>query len=224
MLFNKDAIRQSLGSDFTDEQVERVAKLMTAVYSALRAAQEQAEQRIEALAAVQQRTEEELKQLKEAQAKARHPVRKLPALVGDCLEETLYETVKAELESKYGVSVAERLTRGYLADDKGKAVEVTIFGRASRNGQDVMIIGESKRQFSKDEVDLFIWRKLNRLLGLYPIVFPLLIAQTHIKEELAAYIRDRGIAYYCPPPDPDDEEELDEEGGAGEAEGEDGEG
>ena len=216
MLFDKEEIKQRLGSDFTDGQAEKVAELMAAVFeelAKLRAAKEQAERQIRGLTAVQQHTQQEVKKLKEEYAALRRPLRRLAVTVGDCLDDAVYEAVKAELESRYGVSIVEGLSRGYLADARDKAVEVGVFGRGKKNGQEIMIIGESKRRIaSKEEVDLFIWRKLNRLLGVYPNVFPLLVAQESIAPNLTTYIRDRGIAYYCPPPPPEVEgDEWDEE-------------
>jgi len=57
-------------------------------------------------------------------------------------------------------------------------IEVNIIGEGEKNGRKITIIGESKSQLSKRNVDEFIKKKLERLEEVYKEIFPVLI--THM--------------------------------------------
>jgi hypothetical protein len=100
------------------------------------------------------------------------------------------------LAKDYGLVVQQKLDRGYLTDKMGNALEVNIFGRAIKDDQEVMIIGESKSQLSKKEVDRFVRRKLDRFTGVFPNIFPLLVTHMTTEPDVATYAKDKGIAVY----------------------------
>jgi hypothetical protein len=119
----------------------------------------------------------------------------LSATIGHALENEAYKALPKLLENDYGLVVQGRLKRGYVTDAQGNPLEINVIGQASRDGQAMMIVGESKSQLSKNEVDKFIRRKLNRLAGMANI-FPLLITHMITAPDVEDYARQKGIAVY----------------------------
>ena len=173
-------------------------------------AQARTEKRMEELAVVQTRTEERLGYLTEAQTRTEETLNKLVLdhdntrkqlgglsnTVGYTLENAAYRTLPALLETDYDIIVQDKLTRTYLRDNRGRSVEVNIFGRGNKNGRDVIILGESKSQLSANHIDHFISNRLAHLKPLYENVFPLLITHMTSSENVEAYAKERGIALY----------------------------
>ena len=173
-------------------------------------AQARTEKRMEELAVVQTRTEERLGYLTEAQIRTEETLNKLVLdhddtrkqlgglsnTVGYTLENAAYRTLPALLETDYDIIVQDKLTRTYLRDNRGRSVEVNIFGRGNKNGRDVIILGESKSQLSANHIDHFISNRLAHLKPLYENVFPLLITHMTSSEHVEAYAKERGIALY----------------------------
>jgi hypothetical protein len=120
----------------------------------------------------------------------------LSTTIGYTLENEAYKALPELLAKDYGLVVQERLKRGYLTDNKGQPIEVNVIGRALKDDQEIMIVGESKSQLSKNEVDRFIRRKLERLSGVFPDIFPLLITHMTTEPEVEAYTKAKGIALY----------------------------
>ena len=173
-------------------------------------AQARTETRMEELTVVQTRTEERLGYLTEAQTRTEKTLNKLVLdhddtrkqlgglsnTVGYTLENAAYRTLPALLETDYDITVQDKLTRTYLRDNRGRSVEVNIYGRGSKNGRDVIILGESKSQLSANHIDHFISNRLAHLKPLFENVFPLLITHMTSSEDVEAYAKERGIALY----------------------------
>ncbi len=173
-------------------------------------AQARTETRMEELTVVQTRTEERLGYLTEAQTRTEKTLNKLVLdhddtrkqlgglsnTVGYTLENAAYRTLPALLETDYDITVQDKLTRAYLRDNRGRSVEVNIYGRGSKNGRDVIILGESKSQLSANHIDHFISNRLAHLKPLFENVFPLLITHMTSSEDVEAYAKERGIALY----------------------------
>ncbi|MEN3000547.1 MAG: hypothetical protein ABDI19_01750 [Armatimonadota bacterium] len=120
----------------------------------------------------------------------------LAMTVGYTLENEAYKALPALLLRDYGLEVIGRLKRGYAVDEKGNEYEVNILGEAQRDGQRLTIVGESKVQLSKQEVDRFIRRKLKPLKRIYEEVFPIIVTHMTTRRDVEEYARQQGIAVY----------------------------
>ncbi len=132
----------------------------------LAAAQQRTEQRMEELAAAQQRTEQRVEELAISQKQlvfdhqeTRRQLGGLSMTVGYQLKNQAYKALPPLLSAEYGMTLAERLDRVYVTDKTGQPIEVNIYGKALRDGREIMIIGESKAQLSQNDVDRFLKRR-----------------------------------------------------------------
>lgn len=159
-------------------------------------AQKRTEQRVEELAQAQKRTEEELRKLIGEHAETRRQLGGLATTVGYRLEDEAFKALPALLQRDHGLTVKGRLTRKFVRDNRGEDIEVNILGRAERNGQTYTIVGESKSQLSKKDVDAFIRKKLKRLEGVFDAIFPVLVTHMISQPDAEEYARQKGIAVY----------------------------
>jgi uncharacterized phage infection (PIP) family protein YhgE len=120
----------------------------------------------------------------------------LATTVGYTLENEAYKALPALLLRDHGLQVIGRLKRGYAIDAEGNAYEVNILGEAQRNGQRLTIIGESKAQLSKQEIDRFVRRKLRPLQRIYGTVFPIIVTHMTTSPDVERYAREKGVAVY----------------------------
>jgi outer membrane murein-binding lipoprotein Lpp len=204
----------------SEQRLDRIE----AVVERLVVAQERTEQRIEELALAQQRSEQRLDQLEETMerlaAAQERTERELHSLVGAVekladehqetrrqlggltmtigyqLEDLAYKALPGLLLRDYDLAVQGRLQRGYVADSKNKPREVNILGTARRNGDLVTIVGESKAQLSKNDVDRFVRRTVEPLTGVYEALFPILVTYMTSEPDADAYARAQNIALY----------------------------
>ena len=130
------------------------------IVAELAQAQKRTEQRLEQLAQAQQRTEQRLEQLVQAQqdlalaqqrteqtvrtlvrglAETRAELGGLSRSVSYALENEAYRALPAFLAEHYGIRVTQRLIRTELDNE-----EINFFGRATRDGQEVLLVGEVK--------------------------------------------------------------------------------
>lgn len=186
-----------------DSQIASIHQTLQAIAEQQASAQTASEARfarIEAtlaeVAEAQRRNELEIRRLTEEMRETRKQLGGLATTVGYSLENRAYQALPALLARDYGLMIEERLKRRFIQDKQGQYIEVNIFGQARRNGQTVTIIGESKSQLSKNEVDNFIRRKLSRLQGVYPDLFPVLVTHMITSWDVEEYARNRGIAVY----------------------------
>jgi hypothetical protein len=221
-MLNTRQIKRRLAPAFTDEQAEILADVVTDAYDELVktsdfnelkaivkelaeaqrelvAAQQRTEQQIRELVIAQQGTQEDVRRLRAEHDDTRRQVGGLSTVVGYTLEDEAYLALPQLqlLRRDYGLTLREELKRGYVTDSKGNALEINIIGRATtKEINEIFIIGESKSQLSKNEVDRFIRRKLDRLAGVYPDIFPLLVTYQITAPDVETYARDKGIALY----------------------------
>jgi hypothetical protein len=116
---------------------------------------------------------------------------------GYVLENEAYRYLPALLEQDYGIIVRGGLTRDYIADRDGNELEVNVLGKAEKEDKTYLVIGESKAQLSKRDVDRFLRKRLDRIVP--PAgseLFPLLICHMITSKDVAPYARDKGIALY----------------------------
>lgn len=159
--------------------------------------------RVEELAEAQKRTEEALRLLALSHDKlageheeTRRQLGGLAATVGYRLEDEAYRALPRLLERDYGLTVEGRLKRRFVTDNRGRKIEFNIIGEALRDGERVTVVGGSKSQLSKNDVDRFIKNKLKRLEGIYPALFPVLVTYMISEPEAEDYAREKGVALY----------------------------
>ncbi len=169
----------------------------------LREAQKQTEQTVKelgesqkSLAIAQEKTEASLKRLATEHTKTRQQVGGLSMTVGYRLEDEAFKALPGLLQRDFGISVEERLIRRYVTDNTGMTIEVNIFGKGSRDGDPLTIVGEAKSQLSKKDVDRYIKTRLKKLDGMVPNPFPILVTYMISSPDVEAYARDKGIAIY----------------------------
>jgi len=127
----------------TDQRLDRLAELQ----QQLAEAQMRTEQRVEELAEAQARTEKELRNLA-------HQVGRLSDTIGYGLEDLGEWILPAYLEKAYNITGIKKCVRTFITVDHKKA-EINLFARGRRNGETVVVIGESKNRIGKSEVRTF---------------------------------------------------------------------
>ena len=199
--------------DRVEKRLDRVEKRLDRVEAAiekLTAAQARTEERlahvekrldrveaaIEKLTAAQVQTEKTLNNLIRAHRETRRQLGGLSMTVGYTLENAAYRALPALLKTDYGIEVQGQLIRTYLTDNKGRSLEVNIYGKGRENGRDVVILGESKSQLSANHIDQFINRRLKHLRPQFENVLPVLVTHMTSSEPVATYAKKHGIALY----------------------------
>jgi len=138
----------------TEQRVDTLAMRV----EELAEAQKRTEQRVEELAEAQKRTEqrvdtlamrmEELAQQVSIVARGLTQVRSevggLSRSMSYALENEAYRMLPAFLSREHGLEVVNRLVRTEVAGE-----EINLFGRARRNGREVLIVGETKLQLDE---------------------------------------------------------------------------
>ena len=190
---------KELSNTVTKAEFEELRKTVSQLadnIKELSEAQKRTEQRVEELAEAQRRTEEELKKLARGLDDTREQLGGLSDTVGYTLENEAFKALPSLLKRDYSLTVKGRLKRGYLTDETGRAIEVNIIGEATRNGKEIMIIGEGKARLSKKGVNEFIDRRLKRLKPLFKDVFPVLVTHMISEPDVEEYAKKKGIALY----------------------------
>ena len=148
------------------------------------------------LAEAQKRTERELHELVGEHRKTRTQLGGLSTTVGYTLENQAFKALPALLKRDYGLIVKEKLKRNFVTDNKGRPIEVNIVGQGDQNGQTSVIVGEVKSQLSKNDIDAFVLKKLNRVKGIYPKIFPILVTHMISQPDVEGYAKAKGIHMY----------------------------
>ena len=157
-------------------------------------AQKRTEQRLEELAEAQQRTEEEIRGLTVAMKEMRRTVGTLQHTVGYMLEDRACAGLPALLKADFGIEVVGRLTRDYVRVGK-RNVEVNIFGKGRKDGEEVWIVGEAKTQVYERDVKQFE-RTVEELKTVLGENLFLVMVGYQITPGVQQYLRARGIAFY----------------------------
>jgi len=167
-------------------------------------AQQRTELRMEELAEAQQHTEQRMEELADAQKElaqglsaTRGELGGLSRSVSYGLENEAYRALPAFLEERYGIEISERLIRTEIGGE-----EINFFGRAVRNGEPVLIVGETKlrldeRRRSRREEDKVLEtleRKISAVRASYPEaqIVPMLVTH-YARLAFAQKIREQGI-------------------------------
>ncbi len=163
---------------------------------ALAEAQARTEARIDALAEAQTRTEDVLASLGIETKRMRQELGGLSHTVGYDLENRAYVSLPALLKERFDIVVEEPLYRRFIEDFEGNPLEVNVIGRASRGSERLRIVGEAKSQLSKNAIEEFIRKRLNRLPVDDGVLFPLLITHMISEPDAEEFARDHGIALF----------------------------
>ncbi len=148
------------------------------------------------LAEAQKRTEKSLKHLADEHTETRKQLGGIANTVGYRLEDLAYKYLPGLLQRDHRINLKERLIRKYLRDNKGRDLEINILGEGIRDGRSLMIVGESKSQLSKNDVDRFVKKRLLKLEGIFPDIFPVLVTYMISQPDAEEYAKEKGIAVY----------------------------
>ena len=125
-------------------------------------AQGRTEMRVEELAQAQGRTEMRVEELAQAQGRTEkalanlaHQVGRLTDTIGYGLEDLGQWVIPAYLERAYGIAGIKKCTRKFIKVDK-KEIEIDLYAEGKRNGERVVVLGESKNRIGRTEVKGFI--------------------------------------------------------------------
>ena len=190
----------------TEERLEALGRRV----DELAEAQKRTEQRLEELAEAQKRTEERVEalarrmeeltgrveELADRLGETNRQLGGLAATVGYTLENAAYRALPGLLARDHGVRLVEGLRRDFVVDAGGQAWEVNILGRAEVSGQVVWVVGESKVQLSRNDVDRFVRRRLERLEPVLGRVLPVLVAHMVSEPGVREYARSQGVSVY----------------------------
>jgi hypothetical protein len=93
------------------------------------------------------------------------------------------------------MEVIGSLKRDFLEIGPGKFIEVNVWGTAKKNGSKVAILGESKTQLKKSDVDTFIKHisKIKESTGMK--IYPILITY-QTSPQVKKYVENKGIKIY----------------------------
>ncbi|WP_456409011.1 hypothetical protein, partial [Caldithrix abyssi] len=171
-------------------------------------AQKRTEQRVNELTEAQKRTEQRLEELAQAQKQTELQVQKLTRRVGNIedqlggisntigysLEDRSFEPLRKLLEDEFAIKVP-RLIRRNIVYPSGKFDEINIYGEGRKNGDEIIVIGESKAQFGLKDVKQFLKLLARVKKHLDKPIFPLALAyQFHPRAE--EELKNQKIKYY----------------------------
>ncbi|PJF48815.1 MAG: hypothetical protein D6709_05390 [Chloroflexi bacterium] len=178
----------------TDQRVAELAEAQKHTdqrVAELAEAQKRTEQRVAELAEAQKHTDQRVAELAEAQRQTSDQLRDLIGVVRGLatevgslsrtmsysLENEAYRLLPDLLRRNFGLEIEQKLVRTEINGE-----EINLFGRARRNGQTVLIVGESKlrldmRSAERQEVFEQLERKVAAVREAYPgqEIMPVLI-------------------------------------------------
>jgi len=144
----------------TEKRVEELAeaqKRSEERIEELAEAQKRSEERIEELAEAQKRSEERIKELAEGQARMQEAITRLAIgldelrkqvggishALGYALENEAFRMLPGILKEKYGITIKKKFIRKEI-----DGYEINIFGIGTKDGKEVLIIGEAEVKIS----------------------------------------------------------------------------
>ena len=176
----------------TEARVEELVEAQTHTEQRLNRLTE----RVEELAEAQKRTEKAVFHLSKRIDQTNKQLGGLNMTVGYTLENEAYRFLPELLRQDWQIETIEPLRRDWLPTTQGKMVEVNIVGTGRRNGETLLLIGESKLQLSRKYVDTFLSARLQRLDTGGLNVFPIIIAHMESEPGVVKYAKEQGIAVY----------------------------
>jgi len=181
----------------TEVRLTRVEKAVEELAQAQRQTEvrlTRVEKAVEELAQAQKRTEQELQKLIKEHTKTREQAGGLSITVGYILENEAMKALPTLLLKEFGLKVEDRLVRKFIKDKRGRPIEINIIGKAIRDGERVVIIGEAKTQLSKNKVLEFLRKKIKPLEGVFKEEsFPILVTHMITQPDVEEYAYKNGI-------------------------------
>jgi len=146
------------------------------------------EKRSDHLISKQNRIVEGLSSLNRTLKNTQKEIGGLSNTIGYELEDSLYPLLPKVLKEDFGVEIEGDLERTFIQYDSGED-EVNIYGKGRLNGRRVHIIGESKAQIGKGDIEGFV--KMAKRLGrhLKEHILPILVCYT-IHPKVESYIKE----------------------------------
>lgn len=193
------------------QNTEKRMDSLFVVLKELAVAQQNTEKRVdrlsvamEELAVTQQNTEKRVDSLAVAMEKLTSVVGDIRSEIGGmsrsmsyALENDAYRLLPAFLLDKYGIQITERLVRTYVDEE-----EINFFGRGVRDGEQVLIVGESKQRLDErrssgreaDRVFDQLEAKAGTVRAAHPDEQMVLLLITHLaRDEFLRAAADRGV-------------------------------
>jgi len=153
-------------------------------------------QSMKELADAQKKTELAIVELSSEFEKMRKLFGNLSDAIGYGLEDRAIKSLPKLLERDHNIKVEGELRRLFLKTDEGWYTEVNIFGFGIKDNKRIAIIGEGKSQLSKNGVDEFIKKKLQKLTKTYPDMFPVMVTYMVAEPDVEEYAKSNGIVIY----------------------------
>ncbi|MEW6276691.1 MAG: hypothetical protein AB1556_16485 [Bacillota bacterium] len=139
-------------------ELKEIVKQIGVKINELTDAQQKTEKRMEELAGAQQKTEKKMEELAGAirslakvEKDTRDQLGGLSKSMGYALENEAFRFLPVYLKN-YGIEITEKFIRTEIDDE-----EINLFARGKKNGQEVIIIGESDLRLTK------VWKKIKQL-------------------------------------------------------------
>jgi hypothetical protein len=122
----------------------------------------------------------------------------LATSLGYPLENAALKALPALIQRDLNITVHGRLQgRKWVTNKEGKSIEVDIFGKGSKDGQDVVIIGESKSQLSVPDVRTFEGTRIRGFVGVFKEeIVPVLATHRITSARVAQLAENWGIAIF----------------------------
>ncbi len=190
----------------TDKKVEELAEAhkqgekrltrLEEMVGKLVEAQTRTDKKMEELAEAQKQTAAGLQTLVREHKKTRQQLGGLSMTVGYTLENEAYKALPDLLQRDHKISVQGRLIRCYVQDRYDDSLEVNIFGQGKRGDTTVTILGESKSQLSRNKIDAFLNKRLERFKGVFEEIVPVLVTHMTSSPDVEGYAKDQGIVLY----------------------------
>ncbi|MDZ7312969.1 MAG: hypothetical protein ONB45_17015 [candidate division KSB1 bacterium] len=177
--------------DFSE--LKGIVKELGIKTSELAEAQKRTELRVEELAEAQKRTEIRLEELTVAIKELHGEIGGVGRSAGYALENEAYRHLPELLQGKYGIVVKEKMIRSQIG---GK--EINVFGRAARDGQDVLVVGEARTRLDErrgaEEAFEALEEKVQAVMAEYGQVEIVKILVTHFaRKGFLDLAREKGI-------------------------------
>ena len=183
--------RLAIAQARTEERVDQLAQ-----------AQQRTEERMEELAEAQRRTEERLEQLADTVAELVTKTDRIQVelggishAIGYTLEDRAFEALPKLLLDRHGIQVEGRLLRRFVELEDGSEEEVNILGEGAVNGRRLRIVGESKAQLSRRDVNRFM-RKVEKLEEALPGERFLVLVTYMTRPEVVEHAESKGVTVF----------------------------
>ncbi len=179
-----DTVRKS---DF--QELKMVVSSLGTSMEGLAEAQKRTEQRVGELAEAQRKTEETVREMAKKQGKMSKELGGLTNSFGYVLENEAIRFLPGILKRDEGIDI-QIMDRRYIVYDDGHDDELNIYGEGVLEGKKVYVVGESKAQLGRKDVDRFnkLLKRVSEHLRekLYPVIV------THSAHpEVESYAKDK---------------------------------